>query len=278
MGWAEIGDGCSLGPGVTICQDVVPFVKISANAWMAEMVRTEGKFLFGVLIAVLGALSGGCATPRADRPVEPCIGEAFCLRGLLDVFSLGLNELAERLRQEGFDANSMSGGSWRTLSRELQQSRLRGESRRPLVLIGHSYGADNAVRMARELGKWDIEVDFLVLLDATSPPTVPANVARCLHLYRPTVLGDLLPFAFAGNPVEPEEGNNRTEIINRIISESALGPGAARVDHFNIDASASVHDLVVDEVLQLYRARASERQELNARWKGSSNRASRSEE
>jgi len=241
------------------------------------MLRTRCKFRLGLLIAVLGALGGACAAPRAHRPAGPRTGEVLCLRGLLDVFSLGLNDLAERLRQEGFDARSANGGSWRVLSLETHQSRLRGDSQGPLVLIGHSYGADNAVRMARELRKWDIEVDFLVLLDATSPPTVPANVVRCLHLYRPTVFGDLLPSVFAGNPVKPEQGNDRTEIVNKIVSEEALGPAAARVGHFSIDASAVVHDLVVREVLQLCPAHASKRQEFNARGKGSAIRASRSE-
>jgi hypothetical protein len=175
----------------------------------------------------------------------------FCLRGLLDVFSLGLNDLAERLRREGIDAMPLSGPRWRTLEREIDRAKRQGDLQGPLILIGHSHGADNAVRMARNLRQRNIQVELLVLLDATSPPAVPRNVTRCLHLYRPTVLGYLLPFVFAGNPVEAEEGNTRTEIVNTIVSREIFGPVAARIGHFNIDASVPVHDVVVKEVLRI---------------------------
>ena len=202
-------------------------------------------------MVVFPALVGGCAAPRIDGASQTRVGQAFCMRGLLDVFSLGLNDLAERLRSEGINATTVSGPSWRKLGYEIFRARSRGDLQGPLILIGHSYGADNAVRMARYLGHQNIEVELLVLLDTTSPPAVPENVARCLHMYRPTALGNLLPLAFAGNAVQAEEGNNRTEIVNEIVSPETFGTAAAHIDHFNIDASASVHELVVNEVLRI---------------------------
>lgn len=211
------------------------------------------------LIVVLAAPTGGCAAPRIGSATGSRAGRVFCMRGLLDVFSLGLNDLAERLRSEGVAAIPVSGPSWQALGREIHQAWLRGDLRGPLVLIGHSHGADNAVRMAQQIRQWNIDVDLLVLLDATSPPGVPSNVARCLHLYRPTVFGDLLPLVFAGNPVEAEDGNARTEIVNMIVSREIFGPAASHIDHFNIDASAPVHDLVVKEVLRICPQRRSAR-------------------
>lgn len=37
---------------------------------------------------------------------------AFCLRGLSDVFSLGLNDLAKQLRRDGVNAFAISGAAW----------------------------------------------------------------------------------------------------------------------------------------------------------------------
>lgn len=194
---------------------------------------------------------GGCVAPRIDSATQLRAGQAFCLRGLLDVFSLGLNDLSERLRSEGIVARTVSGPSWRSLARNIYRARLQGDLHRPLILVGHSYGADNAIRLARKLGRWNIDVELLVLLDATSPPPLPSNVARCLHVYRPTVVGNLFPFLFAGNPVDAEEGNNRTEIVNKIVSRENFGAAAARIDHLNLDASVAVHDLVLKEILRV---------------------------
>ncbi len=218
---------------------------------LSGALRGRGRLRLAALIVGLAVLAGGCAAPRIGSATESHIGRVFCMRGLLDVFSLGLNDLAERLRSEGVAAISVSGPSWQALGREIHRAWLRGDLHGPLILIGHSHGADNAVRMARTLGKRNIDVELLVLLDATSPPGVPSNVARCLHLYRPTVLGHLFPFVFAGNPVEAEDGNTRTEIVNMIVSREIFGPLASRIDHFNIDASGPVHDLVVKEVLRI---------------------------
>ncbi len=202
-------------------------------------------------IVVLAASMGGCIAPRIDRAGRLRTGRAFCLRGLLDVFSLGLNDLSERLRGEGISAITVSGPSWPDLARRIRGARLRGELAGPLILVGHSYGADDAVRLARRLGRYSIDVALVVLLDATSPPPLPPNVARCVHVYRPTVLGDLFPILFAGNPVEAAEGNDRTEIVNKIVSRADFGAAAARVDHMNIDASTDIHGFVMKEVLRV---------------------------
>jgi len=194
-------------------------------------------------------LVSGCAAPHLGNTTSARAGHVYCLRGLLDVFSLGLNNLASRLRNNGIAASAVSGPSWRNLGREIRRARQQGDLRNPLVLIGHSYGADNALRLARDLQRWGIDVELLVLLDATNPPKIPVNVARCVHIYRPSVFGNLFPSLFAGNPVEAECGNRRTQIVNMVVSEAVFGRAAAYIDHFNIDAKTEVHDLVLREVL-----------------------------
>lgn len=232
--------------------------------------------LAGLMVA-FPALVGGCAGPRIDGASQTRVGQVYCLRGLFDVFSLGLNDLAERLRREGIDATAVSGPFWLTIGCDICRARSRGNLHGPVILIGHSYGADNAVWMARYLGRQNIEVELLVLLDATDPPAVPENVARCLHLYRPSFLGDLLPLSFAGNPVQAEEGNNRTKIVNQIISPEIFGTAAAHIGHLNVDASAAVHDLIVDEVLRICPTRGVSKGNLSESRDGPTSRRSRAE-
>ena len=64
------------------------------------------------------------------------------------------------------------------------------------MLIGHSYGADDVVRVARELDKSNVPVDLLVTLDPVTPPPVPKNVRHALNIYQSNGARDALPFLF----------------------------------------------------------------------------------
>jgi len=126
-----------------------------------------------------------------------------------------------------------------------------GSSPGPLVVGGHSYGADNAVRLCRELQKRGIEVDLLLLLDATSPPPIPGNVRRCVHYYEPTIFGRLLPFALAGHPVRLADPQARTELVNRRISRNPIISAIDVVAHFTVDADPAIHELCLGEIRRL---------------------------
>ncbi len=208
--------------------------------------------LVGV-VALLPCVLHGCAVPKINSPSHSGDGYAFCIRGLFDVFSLGLNDLAKQLRQEGINAFAISGPAWPRLGEEIRQANLEGRLSGPLVFVGHSYGADDAIRLAHELDQYGIDVELLVLLDATNPPPVPGNVVRCVHLYRPALAGKILPGVFAGNPVVADPTNHRTVIRNLSLAEGRFKQTAASVGHMNIDASPLVHELVIREVVAVCR-------------------------
>ena len=77
---------------------------------------------------------------------------------------------------------------------EQQKGVLDGE---PLVLVGHSWGADDQVRVAEMLGQNGIQVDLLVLIDPVTPPLVPPNVKRCYCIYKSHPVTDAVPFCAA---------------------------------------------------------------------------------
>lgn len=204
---------------------------------------------FAVMAAFAGLVFTGCAAPRSAGIQMPRAGQVYCIRGLMDVFSLGMNTLADELREQGVDAYAISGPAWPGLAQELGDEYENRNDVPPLVFIGHSYGADDAVRMARYLDERQVRVSLLVLLDATIPPKIPRNVDRCVHLYRATVAGDVLPFVFAGNPVIKENDNNRTHLYNCDLNEVEEKEGFSSVGHMNIDKSDSIHARVIKEVL-----------------------------
>jgi pimeloyl-ACP methyl ester carboxylesterase len=190
-------------------------------------------------------------TAQQSQILGDCPVQAYCLRGLADVYSLGLNHLTDRLRIEGVNAEALSHRDWSILADGILARFQDGTLTGPVVMVGHSYGSDDAIRVAEFLDAHGVEVELLVLLDATIPPPIPANVARCLHLYQQTLWGALFPAVFAGRPVQPVPGNDRTEIINLQVTFENFGEGAFEVNHFNVDSSTMIHDVVIEEVVRV---------------------------
>src|SRR6478735_5152055 len=90
-------------------------------------------------------------------------GEVYLLRGFADVFSRGLDEVAENLDADGVDAHVVSHVQWRMVLRDILRDRAQFGPR-PIVLVGHSLGANAAIQVAEELRKRNIAVRYLVTL------------------------------------------------------------------------------------------------------------------
>jgi pimeloyl-ACP methyl ester carboxylesterase len=188
---------------------------------------------------------------------ERCRVHVVLFRGLLDQPSAGLNDLANELRSAGMTAVAQPYTTWEAALAEIE-TLLTAETPPQLVFMGHSYGADSAVLLAQELGRRGIGVDLLFLIDATVPPPIPANVARCVQVYNPNDFAEAAPDVFPGNPVQAAPGNDRTQIINLRARVEDLGPDAASIDvaagllvHLTLDSEPVVHRLAREETTTL---------------------------
>jgi pimeloyl-ACP methyl ester carboxylesterase len=123
---------------------------------------------------------------------------AFLIRGLAGGrpfhFSGGLDVLARKLTAQGVTASVHVQGSFLRPYGEVEAIAAAAHAAarngaRP-VLIGHSMGADAALKVAVQLAAARIAVPLVVCFDPTSfrllfgPPPVPANVARALCFYQ----------------------------------------------------------------------------------------------
>src|SRR5687767_8520597 len=84
---------------------------------------------------------------------------AILLRGLFGVFSTGMAGLASELRAKGVDADASMHWSWDTAVADIVRERAAGKIR-PIVLVGHSQGANNSIELARRLGDAGVPVDL----------------------------------------------------------------------------------------------------------------------
>lgn len=122
----------------------------------------------------------------------------FLIRGLAGgrpfFFSGGMDALANRLNRAGIVASVYEQGALlrpygrvEVITAAAMAAVRRGA--RP-VLIGHSMGADAALKVAVALAAENIAVPLVVCFDPTSfrllfgPPPVPANVERALCFYQ----------------------------------------------------------------------------------------------
>jgi pimeloyl-ACP methyl ester carboxylesterase len=211
-------------------------------------------------------LPGSCAVGSAP-PFQPQVlpseesasrMKIYLLSGFLNFYSLGFNQLAGEMRGFNFSPMVVDWPRWENAAHQIISSYTGPADGNLYVLVGHSYGADDAIRIARHMKDSGIEVRLLFLLDATSPPPIPDNVDRCIHYYEPWLPGDLFPDFFSGNPVVADPGNTRTEIQNLLFNREALGDEVGCADHFSMDVNELMHNLIMTEVFRLMAADAAD--------------------
>ena len=146
-------------------------------------------FVLALAIAGCSSASIDAVTTAAPRaPVGSVPGHVYLLRGLVgEVFSLGFYDLAARIKQRGVEASVHSMYAPGSLASEIIASYRRAPA--PIVLIGHSSGADSAIDVAEYLRRANIPVALMFGFDPTPlAGRVPANVELFINLYQKTNL------------------------------------------------------------------------------------------
>jgi thioesterase domain-containing protein len=173
---------------------------------------------------------GSPSTRPLSPPATPSeVGPArvYLLRGLMNVFSLGMDDLAQKLEREGIPASVRNHVEEAQIVEEIA-ARFRAGDRRPIILIGHSLGADAVMMMSEQLGELDVPVALVVLFDGTQPMAVSENVARVLNITQHVAIA----------PGPGFHGEIET------IDESR----DASVTHTTIDKSVRLQAAVVDKI------------------------------
>lgn len=95
--------------------------------------------------------------------------EVYMIRGFLNVFSNGMNQMTNKLKARGINAKAISNGSWQDQASDIIR---RSKSKRvsyPIVIVGHSLGGVEAVRFANYLGANGVKTDLVIGLDPGFP-------------------------------------------------------------------------------------------------------------
>jgi thioesterase domain-containing protein len=99
---------------------------------------------------------------------------------LADIFSAGMDTLTEELKKSGVYATSHSESTWKAVA-DRAVADYKAKKDGPIILIGHSLGADAVMEMADYLGDKGVPVALVVPFDGTQSFSVSANVARVIN-------------------------------------------------------------------------------------------------
>ena len=184
--------------------------------------------LTAVFALVVGIVLTLGANPRAAQPQARA--HVYLLRGLLTIFSLGMDTLAEELKGHDVYTTVHSYSDWQTLADGAAADYKAGKEA-PIILIGHSLGADDVMEMAAYLGRKGVPVALVVPFDATKSFAASDNVARVLNLTQRDYAYMRGGPGFRGTLANVDVGSDPS------------------IDHINIDKSPRLHTRVVTEVL-----------------------------
>jgi len=217
----------------------------------------QSKFMLNIILTL--ALAGCHALPLG--PIDavgagvasPRHGSVYLIRGWRDLYSIGMDQLAGELAASGVDAKVYREEQWHDLAAAIDVCYHGAPAHEPLVLIGFSYGADDVLKIARQLAPHGIACDAVITIDPVTPPRVPGNVRVCYNFFQTNEIWDVFPW-FRGVPVQSEKPGNLMNIDLRKDHPELLEPNTA---HANIAANPKVHRAIIDRVLLICTPRNS---------------------
>ncbi len=166
------------------------------------------------------------------KPVAGGAAHVYLFRGLMNIFSLGMDDLAQKIQRAGVESTVHEHGDWQRISDEIA-AKYKAGNHGAIVLIGHSLGADAVMLMGQRLSTLGVPVALIVPFDATRSLAATGNVARVMNITQRDYAYMTRGFGFRG------------ELQNVDVSRDES------VGHITIDKSGRLHAMVVNKVVSV---------------------------
>lgn len=184
--------------------------------------------LSSLILLPAGARSAADPTLRETALSRPHV---YLMRGLLNIFSLGMDQLAVQIERHGIAASVYNHTLEGSVAAEIVAKYHAGD-RGPFILVGHSLGADAVMTMAQQLNDRGVPVALVVPFDGTASYAASKNVACVLNLTQRV-------YAY----ITPGPGFHG-KLSNVDVSSDTS------IDHFTIDKSPRLQAVALNSVLQ----------------------------
>jgi hypothetical protein len=204
-------------------------------------------------MCVCGLILGltGCNLQGKMEWVQPTtssarVGEVYCIRGWKGVWSLGIDQMAKQLNEQGVTAHVFMPEQVHALAATLVERYRNSPQHEPICFIGHSRGVDASLIIARELEKVGVKVDVIVCLDSVDETTVSSNVRLCYNYWMPGYIGNTN--LLRGIPLKQEPGSTG-QLFNYNCSKEYRSWRSDWVNHINFDDDPKIQKRIIDNVL-----------------------------
>jgi hypothetical protein len=201
------------------------------------------KNALAVVIAA-GVLAGsayqGATANEAGKSGANRTYQVYLLKGLADIFSSGMDFLQAKLEARGVVGEVHSHSEVESLAQSAI-AKWRSGSHGPIIIIGHSFGADAAITMAQRLGNAQVPVTLLVTFSPMESAPALANVGRAVNYFQSNSLwhGQIT------------QGAGFHGVLENV--DLADAPG---ITHFNIEKAEPLHAATVAKVLAVISTHA----------------------
>jgi len=212
-----------------------------------------------VVIVALAALSGCGSTgstgsagswsqrlfSRATPAPRAASSNVVIVRGTAGYWP-GVDHVVSGLEAQGARPTMIRGWEINRTAGGIVEARRSGEETRPLVLIGYSRGANDAIRLTRRLQNEGVTVNLLVLMETAVQDTVPANVESCLNIYKSSAVAEEWVPAFRGLPVTVESAH--TQLVNYNVRFHDEAIESSDLTQFTVSQNPTVVRMIAERV------------------------------
>jgi hypothetical protein len=195
--------------------------------------RASWRRLQAIAIAFLLLLPVGVDPARAVT--KPALGAStahvYLLRGVLNIFSLGLDDIAAKLQAQGIPVTVANFASWSSLADEAAAEYKSG-TLKTIILVGHSSGATALPDMVAKLDRLGAPVKLAIGLDSVFRTSLSGRVGRYINFYIANG---------AGTPVEKNKQFEGT--LENVNVQDVPGVG-----HISIDKNQIMQRKVISAI------------------------------
>jgi hypothetical protein len=195
--------------------------------------------ILSIAIATFSSVSVAQAKCAKIKPKRP--GEVYLIRGLANIFSLGMDASGKNFSSMGIKNCVFNHKHWRSVADDIVERNRKGQVSFPIVIIGHSLGANVTPQLATLIGSHNIEVSYAVMLDPVEPTSVGRNVKRIVNYY--------IPKSNKNKRLSPKA--DFKGVLENIDVRKFGG-----FDHFNIDEDKRLQKVMYTYTLELSNAYA----------------------
>jgi hypothetical protein len=123
----------------------------------------------------------GATTASAQKSSGPS-AHVYFLRGVLNIFSLGLDDIAAKLQQQGIPSTVANYLLWSSLA-DQAAAEYKSKRAQTIILVGHSSGATTLPDMVNRLNQLGVPVALVIGLDSIFQTRLEGRVGRYINFY-----------------------------------------------------------------------------------------------